>query len=104
MPRYPIQPSDINTDKSFHGAFLGDRRTEETARMLVRMAQVKGGWNDFTKNEIYHFCGHGVLLKYLVSDGTLDPPLKINSDGTLSYTHKFIAKCFLTAPVITEVK
>ena len=103
MAEYPIQPSDINTDQHFFDAF-GNTETEISARFLVRMAQQHGCWFDFTKAEIDEFSGEDFWFNRLTSRQHYhNPPIKQNEDGTYSFTHLFIAKCFLSSPVTKTV-
>ncbi len=102
MSNYPIKPSDIKTTEHFWDAF-GNSETEISARYLVRMAQANGSWRDFTKSEIDEFSKHKFSFNKLTYDPSMSPPIKENEDGTYSFTHKFIAQCFLSAPAITEI-
>jgi hypothetical protein len=104
MPDYPIKTSDINADIFFGGAF-DNTQTEISAGWLVRMAQENGDWRDFTQEEIDKFCQNqrGFPFNRLTDDGTDHPPIKKNDDGSYSFTHKFIAKCFLSSPAVDQV-
>ena len=108
MKDYPIKPSDIKTDQSWSA--FGHDKTEISAKHLVHMAQKNGDWRDFTKKEIDIFSSHNFwfntydfCFNKLTDDGTPHPPIKKNDDGSYSFTHKFIAKCFLSSPAIDVV-
>lgn len=103
MTKYPIKPSDINTDQFFDNSF-GEFYTEVSANYLVRMAQQNGDWRDFTQEEINKFSKQNFKFNKLIDDGTDNPPIKQNENGSYSFTHKFIARCFLSSPAIQEVK
>lgn len=100
---YPIQPSDIQADIHFWGAF-GKLEAEVSARHLVRMAQRNGDWRDFTQSDIDKFSDQSFHFNGLLDkrpDGAL---IKTNDDRTFSFTHKFIVQCFLVRPVDEEVR
>lgn len=102
MVNYPIKPSDINSTQHFYDAF-GNMETEISARFLVRLAQKNGDWRNFTKAEIDQFSKHDFWSNRLLDDGSNNPPIKDNRDGSYSFTHKFIAKCFLSSPATTDI-
>lgn len=102
MSNYPIKPSDIKTDNHFWGAF-GNSETEVSARYLVSMAQKNGDWRNFTKDEIDKFSKQDFWFNKLLDDGTNNPPIKKNEDGSYSFTHKFITRCFLSSPATDTV-
>ncbi|MFA6526764.1 MAG: hypothetical protein WCT26_05165 [Candidatus Buchananbacteria bacterium] len=98
--KYPIKPSDINTKRHFFDAF-GKMEAETTANYLVRLAQKNGDWRNFTKAEIDEFSKHDFWFNGL--DQGQHPSIKTNEDGSFSFTHKFVAKCFLASPAIEEI-
>lgn len=102
MIDYPIKPSDISTAKHFFGAF-NNREAEVSAKWLVRIAQKNGDWRDFTKVEIDELSKQNFHFNRLLDDGSYEPPISKNEDGTYSFTHKFVAKCFLSSPATKEV-
>ncbi len=97
---YPIKPADINTEKLFFDAF-GNFETETSAMYLVSLAQKNGDWRNFTKPEIDKVAKENFWFNRLLNDGSASPPIRVNEDGTFSFTHKFIAKCFLSSPAVT---
>lgn len=98
MDNYPIKPSDIDTTKHFFEAF-GESHTETSASWLVRLAQKNGDWRNFTKAEIDAFGGHKFFFNELLKDESRGPsPIKKNEDGSFSFTHEFVARCFLASP------
>ncbi|MFA6594185.1 MAG: hypothetical protein WCT16_02905 [Candidatus Buchananbacteria bacterium] len=97
---YPIRPSDINATRHLFDAF-GHYETEISAVLLVGLAQENGDWRDFTKAEIDEFSGQDFYFNRLTSSGK--PPIKKNGDGTFSFTHEFIARCFQVSPANNQV-
>jgi hypothetical protein len=102
MSDYPIRPSDISTKEHFFDAF-NNSETEVSAKWLVRLAQKNGDWRDFTKAEIDEFSKQDFWFNRLLDDGSYEPPIRKNEDGTYSFTHKFVTKCFLSSPAVKEV-
>lgn len=101
MP-YPIKPSDIDSSKHFYNTF-DNSETEVSARLLVRLAQQNGDWRDFTQAEINTLSKHNFCFNRLVTRDKETDYIKKNDDGSFSFTHKFIAKCWLKAPIDTKV-
>jgi len=102
MDNYPILPEHIKTDDHFWDAF-GNNETEVSAYYLVRLAQKNGDWRNFTKEEIDAFSENNYYFNQLTDDGSHNPPIKTNDDGSYSFTHKFVAKCFLSSPAVDAV-
>jgi len=98
MPDYPIKPSDIRTDGGPFWETFGNMETETSAMFLVRLAQQNGDWRNFTKDEIDAFCQHDFWFNGLSGTNSESALIRQNEDGSYSFTHKFIAKCFLTCP------
>jgi hypothetical protein len=94
----PIQPADIDIGRHFHDAF-GHSETEVSAGYLVRLAQVKGGWVPFTKEEIeafYQKSGHhDFWFNRLITDGWI-----VERDGKHFFTVQFVARVYLSSPKI----
>jgi uncharacterized protein YajQ (UPF0234 family) len=98
---YPIKPSDINVIDHFWNAF-NHSETEISARWLVRLAQKKGAWLDFTQEEINAFCEHDFHFNRLLT-GLDNSPIKRNENGAFFFTHQFIATCFRSSPITEDI-
>lgn len=92
---YYVVPSEIEVGDHFWNAF-SDNEADVAANYLVRMAQKNGDWRDFTKVQVENFSNEDIRLCKLINDGTSDPPIKTNADGSYSFTIKFIEKCFIS--------
>lgn len=62
-----VKPSDLNAAVVPHAAF--DQDTAPAARTVLLFAQRKGGWHDFTPNEVRRVVGEKVCLTQLVKAG-----------------------------------
>lgn len=120
-----IMPSDIDTSRHFFNAF-DNMETETSAKWVVRFCQGKGGWVDFTGEEIeafYNkdgFCdfqfnrlvsaarvvpqGHGAraFSAGIYYDGPWEERgggwIALDRDGKYHITNSFIERCYQAAP------
>lgn len=96
--KLPIQPRHIDTAEHFFNSF-GKMESEHSARLLVCMAQQKGGWFPFTMEEIRAFAA-SVTSKLFYFNG-LDDSNKgwlVYRDNRYYFTVEFIARCFMASP------
>jgi hypothetical protein len=112
---FPIQPKDIKTTLGLHFFDAFDNsETEVSAKWLVRLAQEKGGWFPFTREEIeafYNKGGHkGFWFNRLVeAERTRRNPWSeayydgggwiIKEDDFYFFTDDFIKRCHKSSPV-----
>lgn len=99
-----IDPSDINIDRHFFGAF-GNVETEASAKWIVRLCQNKGGWYPFTLKEVedlYQSLGH----KDYWFNELLSGKYIIEKKSIYYITSEFISRCYNSSPahVKTEKK
>lgn len=97
MSNFLIKPQDIDTSDRFWDTF-GKVETEISARYLVKLAQKKGGWDPFTKEEINAFSGEDFWFNGLVSSADPEHSLIQEREGRYHFTHNFIVQCFLKRP------
>lgn len=98
---YPIEPKHIDTRLYFPDRFFfDDAATAASAEVLVKFAQSRGSWVDFTMEDLIAFYGKGFVLNLLLSTRFPDqkPLIIVHDDGTFSFTHEFVATCFLARP------
>jgi len=97
---YAIQPRHISGKKFFWDAFADDN-TANSAKIIVRLCQAKGGWIPFTKGEIDSFFGHDFPFDGLCpqdNEKDADNLVILGEDGRYRVTREFIIGCFNAAP------
>lgn len=100
-------PADIDTEAGHFWNAFGHHETEVSAKWLCRLAQIKGGWLPFTRDEIeklylYSFTFNRLIEpgtgygrpgeKYLTGGGWI-----VEMDGLLHFTEEFVTRCFLSS-------
>ncbi|MFA5358237.1 MAG: hypothetical protein WC310_00235 [Patescibacteria group bacterium] len=95
---YPIKPSDINAE-SLPLAFSGNEESKKFITALILLAQKNGDWRDFYLKQLTVQCRSGKFERFFVSNGLI----KKNADKTYSFTHGFVARCFVGAPATEDL-
>ena len=88
--KYPIRPEMIDAARHPFDAF-GDYNVELAAMSVIRLAQKKGCWDEFTGKEV---ALHPSFLTLL-----LERKLLTKNMGTYRATHDLVAGVFLHNPV-----
>ncbi|MEX2008467.1 MAG: hypothetical protein WD850_03190 [Candidatus Spechtbacterales bacterium] len=103
---YPIQPSDISTELDFMDT-LGRAELESSGFWVVRLAQRRGGWSPFTRDELWGLHAkenpsqrHPRLQERDLDELLGNRTLFAEMDGQYYVTHEFVSSCFRGSPAL----
>jgi hypothetical protein len=108
---FPIMPTDIDLSDHMWDAF-GNQETEISARYLMRLAQKRGDWLPFTREEIealYNEAGFQRFgFNHLIGEFRVHRAgnswwerldVIVERDGKFYFTDEFVTRCYRSRPI-----
>jgi len=97
--KYPIRPEHISLEEHFSNAFNNAER-ESSAHWIVHLCKKKGGWLPFSIQEINTVYQEMFPKEEFQFNGLDTEFVILGYDKLYRVTHKFIARCFLSYPIL----